>query len=128
MSVESANIDFQVGAEMSDGTIYAGISLDTHEPMFTTRADASLSCTFKQAQEYVQELEAKGYEDWRIPTKGELKVLFQNRAAIGGFLGDEYWSSSHPVLNYDEMWVQRFDDGGLEANDLQHHASLRFVR
>jgi hypothetical protein len=30
---------------------------------------------------------------WRLPTKPELKTLFKNKAKIGGFKGDIYWSS-----------------------------------
>ena len=28
---------------------------------------------------------AYGHEDWRLPTSGELDILFNKRAAIGGF-------------------------------------------
>src|SRR5712691_7330547 len=87
-------------ARMPDGTVYAGISPATNEPMYATPNDAPLTYTFNQAQKYAAKLDAHGHHDWRVPTKGELNVLFQNRAAIGGF--DEsgsdpagwYWSSS----------------------------------
>ena len=70
---------------MPDGTVLAGISPDTNKPMYATPADASLTMTFNEAQEYAAKLDAHGHKDWRVPTKAELNVLFNNRAAIGGF-------------------------------------------
>jgi len=75
----------KIGDRMTDGTIYSGISPDTGNAMYATPADAPLTYTFNQAQKYAEKLDAHGHKDWRAPTKGELNVLFQNRAAIGGF-------------------------------------------
>lgn len=35
-----------------------------------------------------------GYIDWYLPSKDELNKLYQNRIAVGGFTGINYWSSS----------------------------------
>src|SRR5947209_5875686 len=89
-----------VGDKMSDGTIFAGTSPETHKPMYATPADVPLTCTFNEAQKYAARLDAHGHQDWHVPTKSELNVLFQNRAAMGGFnvTGSNptgwYWSSS----------------------------------
>src|SRR5712671_3680952 len=86
----------QPGERMPDGTVYAGISPDTHKPMYSTRWDAPVTYTFHEALGYASKLNAVrayNHEDWRVPKKNELDVLFNNRAAIGGF--DEsgsYWS------------------------------------
>jgi hypothetical protein len=88
-----------IGDRMADRTVYAGISPDTRKPMYATPADAPLTYTFNEAQKYASELDAHGHRDWRVPTKGELSMLFENRAAIGGFdesgsktAGSWYWS------------------------------------
>src|SRR5437868_4494417 len=73
------------GDRMNDGTVYAGISPDTGKPMYTTPADAPLTYTFNQAQKYAANVDEHDHQDWRVPTTGELKVLFDKRAAIGGF-------------------------------------------
>jgi hypothetical protein len=52
--------------------------------MYATPADAPLS-TFNKAKEYAAKLVAHGHQDWRVPTKNELNVLFHNHAVIGGF-------------------------------------------
>src|SRR5579862_2604142 len=104
----------KVGDQMPDGTIYAGISPETRRPMYTTSPDALVADTFNGAREYAAKLDAYGYRDWRLPTSGELQVLFNGRAAIGGFNEARsnatgwLWSSSSP--NEDYTWVQRFSD------------------
>jgi hypothetical protein len=52
-----------------------------------------------------------GYSDWRLPTKDELNLIYQNLRAknIGNFGDGYYWSS----LEYSNtaVWQQRFEDG-----------------
>ena len=122
----------RIGAAMPDGTIYAGVSPETGEPMYATPKDAPLRLTFDQAAKHASKLDAHGYEDWRVPTKGELNALFENRAAIGGFdttgsvPAGWYWSSSR--INNDFAWAQRFSDG-FQYKDRRNDASaLRCVR
>ena len=145
MSVESTTKTTpEIGDKMPDGTIYAGISPDTHKPMYATPADAPLRMHFNQAQDYADNIDFLGHQDWRVPTRGELNVLFDNRAAIGGFrlIGSDpaglYWSSSQDNGSrwqpYDyEDWnksIQRFSDG-YQASFIfpdRHRLSLRCVR
>jgi hypothetical protein len=121
----------QVGDKMDDGTIFAGFSPDTNKPMYVTPADAPLTYTFNQAKEYAANLDANGHKDWRAPTKGELNVLFKNRAAIGGFNetgsypAGWYWSSSQ---NGAGAWAQRFSDGFKYHGDKGNVSSVRCVR
>jgi hypothetical protein len=122
----------QVGDRMPDGSVYAGISPDSRKPIYTTPADAPLTYTFNEAQKYAAKLNAHGHKDWRVPTKNELNVLCNNRAAIGGFdesgsfPGGWYWSSSQSV-NYG-AWDQRFSDGDQYYNGKHRDSSLRCVR
>jgi hypothetical protein len=64
-----------VGDRMADGTIYAGISPDTDKPLYTTPADAPLTYTFNQAQEYAAALDAHGHHDWRVPTLAKIPLV-----------------------------------------------------
>jgi hypothetical protein len=117
---------------MPDGTVYAGVSPDTGKAMYTTAADAPATCIFNEAQKYASQLDAHGHRDWRVPTRGELNVLFRNRAAIGGFeeSGSDpagwYWSSSQ-YLNY-HAWAQRFRDGHQFYYVKANVSALRCVR
>jgi hypothetical protein len=120
------------GDKMPDGTVFAGISPDTNKPMYATPADASLTMTFNDAQEYAAKLDAHGHKDWRVPTKAELNVLFNNRAAIGRFdiSGSHpagwYWSASPSKLCL--AWCQRLSDGAQGHADKGHHLPVRPVR
>jgi len=62
-----------------------------------------------------------GYNDWFLPSKDELNILYLNRNEIGveigergvlvksGFVPNWYWSSSE--YHVDRVWIQRFTDG-----------------
>ena len=117
---------------MPDGTIYAGVSPESGKAMFTTAADAPAACSFHEAQEYAAKLDANGHLDWRVPTRSELNVLYQNREAIGGFeeSGSEllgwYWSSS--PYSHRSAWAQRFSEGYQDISRKYYYTSLRCVR
>jgi hypothetical protein len=52
------------------------------------------------------------YTDWYLPAKDELNVLFANRAAVGGFTGGIYWSSTEFSGNPSgDSWAQVFASG-----------------
>lgn len=125
----------RIGAVMLDGTILAGISPETGKAMYAVRVDARLTMTFNEAAYFAKTLNREkylGHDDWRVPTKEELKVLFNNRAAIGGFnvSGSNpvgwYWSAT-PHYNWG-AWCQRFSDGLQYNYDKGHRLCARYVR
>jgi hypothetical protein len=122
----------RVGNKMPDGTVYAGISPKTHKPMYTTRKDAPLTYTFYRAQNYAGKLGACGHRDWQAPTKDELNVLFQNRAAIGGFNNSGSfpvgWYRSSSRHDNDTSWAQDFSDGDQDNYFTLAVSALRCVR
>jgi hypothetical protein len=117
-----------IGDKMPDGTILAGVSPDTGKPLYTTPLDAGLHLTFAQASRYVRSLDVHGHQDWRIPSIGELKVLFNHRTAIGGFRPGPgtkgwYWCSSP------DDTALRFYDGLRDDPSMEDGcSSLRCVR
>jgi hypothetical protein len=119
------------GDKMPDGTIYASMSPDTGKAMYTTLADAPLTMRFNKATTYATDLDAHGHQDWRLPTKNELNVLFNNKAAIGGFDATDsdagsYWSSSQED-DYN-AWGQPFSDGDQITHQKCIRSSVRCVR
>ena len=122
----------KIGDKVPDGTVYAGVSPDTGKTMFTTPADAPLTYRFNEAGKHAAKLDAHGHQDWRVPTKGELNVLYNNCAVIGGFdisgsyPAGWYWSSSQN--NYGGAWVQRFSDGHQGYGLKSSGSPLRCVR
>jgi hypothetical protein len=122
-----------IGAEMPDGSIYAGVSPDTGRPMYTTPKDSGLCGEWRRAMDYAAGLDAHGHKDWRAPTTAELKVLCTHCAAIGNFdetgsnPGGWYWSSTQ--TNRYDAWAQRFSGGNQFLNLCKDDAaSLRCVR
>jgi|SRR5579864_8757417 len=98
------------GDVMPDGTIFAGLSPDTGKSMYTTPADMPKLMSFTWAQFFALGFEAHDHKDWRLPSKAELQVLFNNRTAIGGFdLNSSYWSET--ASGETAAWGQRFNDG-----------------
>ena len=132
---QGGDADLGIGAVMKDGTIFAGVSPDTGKPMYAMPADVPWALPFDHAAEYAKEMgyrKAYGHDDWRLPTKGELNVLFNNRAAIGGFniSGSSpsgwYWSAS--PSNTLDAWCQRLSDGAQGNLHKNCHLSVRCVR
>ena len=136
MSVESASKEYiQIGDEIEDGTIYAGISPDTHKPIYTTPLDELGTYTFNQAAAMANNLEAHGYRDWRAPSRGELNVLYENRnkGKLAGTFNETgsghagwYWSSSQQFDN--GAWDQGFREGHQHVVSKDCISSLRCVR
>ena len=60
------------------------------------------------------DLVLNGYSDWYLPSKDELNKLYINRALIGGFTTNFYWTSSEASVNTsnDGARVQYFSNGG----------------
>ena len=112
------------------GTIYAGISPDTHKPMYARPKDESETYSFDEAAK-----QGKNIGDgFRVPTIRELGVLWENRNKgklkgtfnkSGSDSAGWYWSST--PLNFYDTLAQRFSDGnqGLSRYGL---SSLRLVR
>jgi hypothetical protein len=126
LAVNDATAMPKAGDGLADGTIYAG------DNFAATPADAPGSYTWVDGKRYCEDLEAHGHNDWKLPSKAELNVLFENRAKIGGFdesgsfLAGYYWSSSE--YGYVSVWTQRFSDGRQGIHGKSYGLSVRCVR
>ena len=120
-----------IGATMPDGSIYAGISPDTGQAMYSASNDSPRPLNLNEAVAFAANLRAHGHRDWRVPTKAELNLLFEHHHAIGGFdtsgsdPGSWYWSST---TRNDTWWMQRFSDGKQSNYASHYQSSLRCVR
>ena len=52
-------------------------------------------------------------DGWRLPSKDELKILYENKDKIGGFADRVYWSSTEIGLEYANYQV--FDNYGSQG-------------
>ena len=66
-------------------------------------------------------------DGWRLPTRDELNILYQNKDKIGGFAGYFYWSSAE-ISNGDEC-LQNFNNGRQTVNaNEDFYCLIRAVR
>lgn len=115
----------EIGTKMPDGTIYAGISPDTHKHMFVSALDDEGLHTIEKARSWAEVLDKNGHNDWRVPSTGELRLLFQNRAAIGGFQFGSYYQARDPDIPSLSAGLS-FISG--ERTSQVHEGRLRCVR
>jgi len=128
----------KIGDVMKDGSIFAGISPDTGKQMFAMPTDLGLTITFSEAAQYAKKLnsdKALGHDDWRVPTRAELNVLFLNREegalegtfnVTGSIAAVCYWSSK--LSSGGSVWIQRFSDGLKDYFFKTNAATVRCVR
>ena len=56
-------------------------------------------------------------EGWRLPTRGELLLMYENKTMIGGFANKYYWSSTEYVGSF--AWSFDFSDGVADYFNLK---------
>jgi hypothetical protein len=79
------------------------------------------------AAQLAGDLVQEGYSDWYLPSKDELYKLYLNRAAIGGFAGDYYWSSTEN--DGTGAWFLNVNLGNLNYPNLKDATSyVRAIR
>lgn len=73
--------------------------------------DASTTNAAHACTDYSVTVEATTYDDWFLPSKDELDLMYDNLKVngLGGFVSDYYWSSSENDDNY--AWLQSFNSG-----------------
>ena len=67
-----------------------------------------------------------GYDDWYLPSKEELDLLYDQKTVVGGFASSNYWSSTDGERNF--AWMQAFDNGQQLYNDKGVSLPVRAVR
>jgi len=114
-----ANVPHGMIAATSDQTAISGVSwgcnsykmLDADRLEIGTGAlntiDIVNGCSSNSAAKMCDDLVLNGYSDWHLPSKDELRKLFENRNLIGGFDNEYYWSSTQYWWN-NYVFTQKF--------------------
>ncbi|MBI9103746.1 MAG: DUF1566 domain-containing protein [Spirochaetales bacterium] len=80
------------------------------------------------AAKLCSDLELNGYDDWFLPSKDELDLMYDNlkTQGLGGFASDSYWSSSESSSYY--AWYQYFYNGSQFSYAKHLNYRVRAVR
>lgn len=97
--------------------------------LITRDSDSGTSGTQPhQAAQYCADLILYGHDDWYLPSKNQLNILYGNNASIGNFntSGTQYWSSTENDTN--NAWKQFFSDGNQTGSGKYFTYAVRCVR
>lgn len=115
--LEAAPSDQSTGIEWDPRDYLNGITtVDTDMEIGTGEANTALIVSAIGAGAYAAQvcadLELGGQTDWFLPSRDELNQMYLNRATIGGFASDSYWSSSE--LSTSTAMRQSFVNGAQD--------------
>ncbi|MCX5793465.1 MAG: DUF1566 domain-containing protein [Elusimicrobia bacterium] len=120
--IKWANNSTATGATL-DG-VYAGkantviISAMQHTGSYAAQVCADYSTTTANS-EY--------YDDWYLPSKAELNLLYAQKVLVGGFTDNWYWSSTE-FATPTSAWTENFINGIQNANGKPTTNYVRCVR
>jgi len=120
---KDAQNNLTIGDKAEDGWIYVGKSRVTHKPIFVAPADAGEMSWEKAGR-------AAAAHHARLPSPHVLKMMFNNKAVIGGFEKDQsYWTSSVPQHHWALFATTRHSDNGQPGIRMKDcKLPVRFVR
>ena len=113
------------------GTAIGGTSTAIGTGQANTTAIVNGCSTADIAARICTDLVLNGYDDWFLPSKDELNQIYVQKAAIGGIVGEVYWSSSeYDSSGYSAIlaWFQYFSDGLQSGFNKYTLFSVRAVR
>jgi uncharacterized repeat protein (TIGR02543 family) len=118
--LEAAPSDIDVSGDYTHvwggyGTSVDGTGNDIGTGAANTQAIVAEYGDSDYAAKLCDDLDYGGYDDWFLPSQGELNEMYKHREDIGGFASAYYWSSSES--DAPSAWVQGF------LNDLQGASS-----
>ena len=81
----------------------------------------------KACADYTVKVGKTTYNDWFLPSKFELDLLYHQKAKVGGFTNSNYWSSNEYQSN--SVWTQNFGNGLQHISNSEAYANaVRAVR
>jgi hypothetical protein len=123
----SATTDQSTGAQWGCyGTTIGGTSTAIGTGQANTMLIVNGCIDAGTAARICNDLSLDGYDDWFLPSKDELNLMYEQKTAIGGFTNSYYWSSSEYAS--DVSWFHQFGDGTVSYYFRYIGFSVRAVR
>ncbi len=94
-----------MGTSISTTKTIVGSGAENTQAIITVCTESGI------AAKLCDNLVLNGYDDWFLPSKDELKLMYDNlhQQGFGGFSNSNYWSSSE--FNSSNSWYQNFSNG-----------------
>ena len=96
-------VNYEIGATLN--AVYAGKA--NTDMIISVQGDDNYAAQI--CDDYSVTINNEYYDDWYLPSKYELNLMYLQKAAIGGFAGTYYWSSTEYNTNF--AWRQHFVNG-----------------
>lgn len=93
-----------------------------------TNTIVSIQGTGSYAAKLCYDLVLGGQNDWYLPSKDELLKLWLNKATIGGFANEYYWSSSEIPVSFSYAYRVSLYNGLVESTTKNQTYHIRAVR
>ncbi len=116
----------------TSGTGHGEINKDSNYGLANTDVIVAITSSseggFHAAARYCHKLVYGGYDDWHLPNRYELNLMYTNHSAIPGLdqSGNYYWSSTE--INNHSAWAQRLLDGHQGSDGKFNYSLVRCVR
>lgn len=112
----AATADQSAGIKWSNNSNTTGASQDG---IYAGKANTVAISTMQHAGSYAAQLcsdysvtaDSEYFDDWYLPSKAELVLLFDRRNVVGGFTTGNYWSSSEYAPSPADAWKFDFNSG-----------------
>jgi len=109
-----------------DGTYISGTGTALGTGKANTTVIVNGCNTAGIAARICDDLVLNGYDDWFLPSKDELNLLYQKRSIVGGFTDGWYWSSSETSSL--KAWLVHFPSGNTKEDSKFLQYGVRAVR
>ena len=112
-----------------DGKFSTSTGIGTGKKNTEIIASKSTSWT-KNAAKACLDYKENGYDDWFLPSKDELNLMYINlkQKKLGGFADSVYWSSSEYSGSSSSAWLQGFYSGPQNDYSRSGNSRVRPVR
>lgn len=128
---QKAGVPWYNGLTRQSGTTDDGIGTgakNTATILAKLLADDTLGFfAAKICEDYSVKENGSTYSDWYLPSKAELNLLYHQKKLVGGFLNENYWTSTEYRLN--SVWIQDFGGGHQRISNSEAYANnVRAIR
>jgi hypothetical protein len=122
---------YTIGSWPELGGYVFRISADGKHGLVAATQDQSVACQWYYAQDIISNpsnhnANGQKFMDWRLPTNYELSQMYSQRAAIGGFTTNNYWSNKEDSST--QGWFIPFSTGAPDYSGKGVGNYIRAVR